>query len=233
MSEQPIVFIAGATGFTGRAIAHQDVSEHGVDVRLQVRPGSPRADKLASDPRICEVSWADPEGLEQCMKGANAVMQLIGTVRAQFDAQTNYETIDYQSTVQLLQAAKRSGVQHFILLSSMGAQTGWGSYLSWKKKTEELVRASGIPFTIVRPSYLAGDAEFTDRMRLEATSAFLRGLSDTFMVGGLAADVRPIPIQILARVMLHLVHAGPQKRALSGRHLWQIAREQKLYAFIR
>ena len=233
MSEHPVAFIAGATGFTGRAIAHQDAAAHGVELRLQVRPDSPGAKKLGADPRVREISLSDPEGLEQGMKGATAVMQLIGTVRARFDEQTSYETVDYQSTVQLLQAAKRCQIPHFILLSSVGAQTGWGAYLSWKKKTEDLVRSSGIPYTIVRPSYLAGDADFKDRLRLEATSAFLRGLSDTFMVGALAADMRPIPIQILARVMLHLVHAGPQQRALSGRHLWQIAREQKLYSFIR
>lgn len=233
MSKNPIAFVAGATGFTGRAIAHQDVTAHGVDLRLQVRPGSPRAQKLNNDEREVEVLLSDPEALEQAMHGAGTVLQLIGTVRARFDENTSYETVDYQSTVQLLQAAKRCGVKHFILLSSLGANTGWGPYLAWKKRTEMLVRASGIPFTIVRPSYLAGDEEFTERLRLEATSAFLRGLSDTFLVGGLAADVRPIPIQILARVLLHLVHAGPQMRALSGRHLWQMARDQKLYAFIR
>lgn len=233
MSKPPIAFVAGATGFTGRAIALQEVATHGVELRLQVRPNSPRAATHSSDPRVRLVSLTEPEGLERAMEGADAVMQLIGTVRARFDATTSYESVDYLSTLHLLQAAKRAGVRHFILLSSLGAQTGWGSYLMWKKKTEALVRNSGIPYTLVRPSYLAGDSEFPERMRLAATSAFLRGLSDTFLVGGLAADVRPIPIQILARVMLHLVHAGPQMGALSGRELWRIARGQKLYSFIR
>lgn len=233
MSKIPIAFVAGATGFTGRAIAQQDAALHGVELRLQIRPDSTRASKLQADPRAHMVSLTEPEGLERAMAGADAVLQLIGTVRARFDDKTSYETVDYQSTVHLLQAAKRTGVKHFILLSSVGAQFGWGSYLAWKKRTEALVRNSGIPYTLVRPSYLAGDATFSERLRLEATSAFLRGLSDTFLVGGLAADVRPIPIQILARVMLHLVHAGPQNGALSGRDLWRIAREKKLYPFIR
>src|SRR5690606_37494416 len=111
--------------------------------------------------------------------------------------------------------------------------TGAGEYLRWKQRTEQLVSNSGVPYTIVRPSYLAGDEQFKERAALPATSAFFRGLSDSMFGGALAADVRPINIQILARVLLHLVKAGPQQRVLKGRHLWRMAREHELYRLVR
>lgn len=233
MSERKVAFVAGATGFTGRAVAHQDPEVHGVDLRLQVRPGSKGRAALGSDPRVVEVSLDDRDALTRSLLGCDAILQLVGTVRARFDERTSYETVDYGTTIQLLEAGREAGVSHFILLSSVGAGLGVGSYLSWKKRTEEAVKSGGIPWTIVRPSYLAGDREHPERKELATLSAFLRGLSDTFIGGGLAANLRPINIQILARVLLHLVQAGPQRRVLLGKDLWRIAREERLYTFIR
>lgn len=229
---RPVAFVAGATGFTGRAIAAQDADALGVEVRLQVRPESKSKETLGGDPRIVEVGLDDSGRLAEAMRGADAVLQLIGTVRARFDALTSYESVDYGTTLALLEAAKAAKVSHFLLLSSVGAGLGWGSYLSWKKRTEEAVRESGLSFTIVRPSYLAGDAQFPERLSLGAVSAFLRGFSDT-PFGGWAADLSPINIQILARVLLTLVKRGPQRRVLRGRDLWRIAREERLYSFVR
>lgn len=226
-------FVAGASGFTGRAIAAQDPAVHGVDLRLQVRASSRQGAALDADPRTVKLGLDDIPALTEAMRGADAVLQLVGTVRARFDAQTSYESVDFGTTRTLLAAATAAGVSHFLLLSSVGAGTGLGSYLQWKKRTEALVVDAGLPYTIVRPSYLAGDAAFPERYALSTTSAFLRGLSDTFLVGALAANLRPINIQILARVLLSLVRRGPQNRVCLGQELWQIAREESLYPFVR
>lgn len=228
-----VAFIAGATSFTGRAIAAQDPERHGVDLRLQVRPGSPSAEKLAGDPRVARVDLDDRVALEDALVGVDCVVQLIGTIRARFKETGDYEAVDYGTTRKLLDAAQLRKVPHFILLSSVGAGTGLGEYLKWKQRTEALVRSSSVPWTIVRPSYLAGDEQFPERASLSATSAFLRGFSESMFGGGLAADIRPINIQVLARVFLQLVNDGPQRRVLKGRHLWRIAREHELYDHVR
>lgn len=228
-----VAFIAGATGFTGRAMAAQDPALHGVELRLQVRPGSRSAEKLAGDPRVTLVDLDDRVALEDALHGVDCVVQLIGTVRARFQETGDYEAVDYGTTRKLLDAAQLRRVPHFLLLSSIGAGTGVGAYLKWKKRTEDLVRASSVPWTIVRPSYLAGDEQFPERASLVATSAFLHGLSESMFGGALAADIRPINIQVLARVLLHVVKEGPQRKVLKGRDLWRIAREQDLSGPVR
>lgn len=227
-----VAFVAGATSFTGRAIAAQDPEQHGVDLRLQVRPGSPSAEKLAGDPRLTVVDLEDRVPLEDALVGVDCVVQLIGTVRARFKETGDYEAVDFGTTRRLLDAAALRRVPHFLLMSSIGAGAGLGTYLKWKQRTEDLVSGSGVPWTIVRPSYLAGDEQFRERAPMAATAAFLRGLSESILVGGFAADVRPINIQVLARVFLQLVKEGPQRRVLTGRHLWRIAREHELYDFV-
>ncbi len=228
-------FIAGATSFTGRALALQDAEAFGVDARLQVRPGSSNRKKLQGDPRIVDIDVPDKGDLEgraalaKAIDETDAVVQLIGTVRARFDADGDYETVDFGTTQTLVQAAKANGRRpHFVLLSSIGAGTGLGAYLDWKKKTEALVIESGLPYTILRPSMLAGDDVFTERPAAANSSAFLAGLSDT-PFGAPFALVRPINIQVLARIILHVVgKRGPRDEVLRGQSLFKIARANDL-----
>ena len=226
----PRAFVAGATGFTGRALAAQNATAHGVAVTLQVRPGSKHRGRLQGDPRIAEVEISDPIALRAALQEMDAVIQLIGTVQARFCDDGDYEAVDYGTTKALLAAAKCTAVKHFVLLSSVGASTGMGSYLAWKKKTEDLVRESSIPYTIFRPSYLAGDEAFPERASVRNSSAFLAGLSDT-PFGGPFALIRPINIQVLARVMLHVVgERGARNEVIGGAKLFGIARAAELNA---
>jgi uncharacterized protein YbjT (DUF2867 family) len=228
-----IALVAGATSFTGRALARQDPAAHGVELRLQVRPGSSYREKLGQDPRLVQVDVSDPVQLQDALRGCDCAIQLIGTVRARFSETESYETVDYGTTLKLMDAGRVTGLPHLLLVSSVGAGTGLGSYLAWKKKTEEAVREGPIPWTIVRPSALAGDKDLPERPAMAASSAFLRGLSDSPIGGAFALDLRPINIQVLARVLLELVKDGAQRKVLSGRHLWRIARERALYEFVR
>jgi uncharacterized protein YbjT (DUF2867 family) len=222
-------FIAGATGFTGRALARQPTEGSGVTLSLQVRPGSRSRDKLGDDDRTVEVDLDDPVALAEAVKGMDAVVQLIGTVRANFDEATSYESVDYGTTVALVDACRRAGVEHFVLLSSVGAGLGLGSYLAWKKKTEAAVTQSGLGYTILRPSYLAGDEVMTDRRPARYTSAFLGGMSDS-PVGFPFAAIRPINIQVLAQIILEVIRRGPKHGVLMGHGLFQVARALGLHA---
>ncbi|MCP4500522.1 MAG: NAD(P)H-binding protein [Deltaproteobacteria bacterium] len=220
------VFVAGATSFTGRAIAHQNEAAHQVHLRLQVRPSSKNDAALGEDKRIVRVDLDDHAELCTAMEGCEAVFQLIGTVKARFADDGDYEQVDYGTTQKLLAAAKKAGVRHFILLSSVGAGIGLGRYLTWKKKTEQLVADSGLAYTLVRPSYLAGDEDFPERSEFINGQAFMTGLSDT-PFGAAFATLRPMPIQDLAQAFLHLVNAGSQK-ILSGTPLFRFIKNAKL-----
>ncbi len=228
-----VAFVAGATSFTGRALAAQDPAPFDVELKLQVRPGSPSAAKLADDPRTSVVDVGERVALEDALRGVDCVVQLIGTVRARFRETGDYQAVDYGTTERLLDAARLRQVPHFLLMSSIGAGHPVGEYLKWKQRTEDLVRGGGVPWTIVRPSALAGDEQFPERPRFKASAAFLRGFSESMFGGGIAADLRPINIQVLARLFLLLIQEGAQKRVLTGRHLWPIAFEHDFYAHVK
>ena len=120
---------------------------------MDPRPHARAAGKLdgavVCDPR-------DVAALTAGMRGCDAVVQLIGTVRARFD-DGDYDDIDYGTTVALGEAAKAAGVPRLLLLSSVGAGSARGSYLAAKRKTEEWVEASGLEYTLVRPSVIGGE----------------------------------------------------------------------------
>jgi len=219
-------FVAGATGFTGRALARQDAGAFGVELRLHVRDRARAAAILGDDARLVEGPLDDAAALTAMLTGVDAVVQLIGTVRAKFDEKTSYETVDYGTTVALVDAARRARVPHFVLLSSIGAGTGLGAYLAWKKRTESVVVNSGIACTILRPSYLAGDDVMTDRAPATALSALLGGMADN-PLGAPFALIRPIPIQGLARVILDVVREGPPASGV------EIVRGEGLFSRLR
>jgi nucleoside-diphosphate-sugar epimerase len=219
-------FVAGATGFTGRAVQNLDSSAFGLALKLHVRTNSPSQKVLAHDPRIVQCSLDDPLSLAGSMVGHDAVIQLIGTVRKRFDANTNYETVDLATTRKLLEAAQKVGVRHFVLLSSSGASLAAGSYLATKKRTEELVQASRIPFTIVRPGFIAGNAKMTERPSLSML-ATLSGRLAKLPGCEFMNYVRPMDVDILAKLMLFFAASKPLNRAVGAPELWDIAHHHR------
>ena len=145
------------------------------------------------------------------MRGCTTVVQLIGTMRNRFARGDTYETSDIGTTAQLIAAAKGAGVQHLVLLTSVGAGKPVGAYLKAKAKAESLVRESGIPWTIFRPSVLVGG----ERKSIPGMKGFTRLL-------GLKA-YEPITLEELAAAMLQCaVDQAPLGAALEGASLWEL-----------
>jgi uncharacterized protein YbjT (DUF2867 family) len=199
----PIAFVAGATGYTGQRV-----------VELLRAPGStwtarPHARTVGKidGEVVCDPS--DVSLLTEGLRGCDAVLQLIGTVRKNFD-QGDYEKIDYGTTVALVAAARAAGVPRFVLLSSALASTAMGSYLAWKKKTEDHVIASGLEYTIVRPSFIVGPGR-----------GGARAASKLF---GWSARFRGIDVADLARVLVRALERRDQvkNQILEGKNLWEL-----------
>src|SRR5690348_12683068 len=91
----PTAFVAGATGYTGRALMQLFAPSSSVKTEWKPRPHARAAGKIdgavVCDPR-------DVAALTDGMRGCDAVVQLIGTVRARF-AEGDYDDIDYGTTV--------------------------------------------------------------------------------------------------------------------------------------
>lgn len=200
------LFVAGATGAVGRVLVPM-ADRHGIGVVPHVRPKS--AATLVH-PSAVAIDLGDA-GLAAAMKGCTTVVQLIGTMKKRFAKGDTYETSDIGTTRQLVEAAKQAGVDHLVLLSSVGAGRPMGAYLEAKAKAEALVRESGIAFTILRPSAFE-DREGQSMPGMRALTSFF-GLK----------KYQPITLAELASALLQVAkERAPLGVALEGAPLWDV-----------
>lgn len=223
------VLVAGATGAVGSALVPA-LRQQGFQVIPHVRPRTAARHPLGQDAEALICDLADVAKLDPAMARAQAVVCLVGTMRRRFDAGDTYASSDYQPVVDLVASAKRVAAHpHFLLLSALGARPGAG-YLGWKHQAEEVVRQSGLPFAILRPSFLdstrAGSQPSDGQQRKPPplVGPALRIAGNVPGLRGLTDDVRPIPVEVLCRAIARLLRdRAPAGSVLTGRHLWQAA----------
>jgi nucleoside-diphosphate-sugar epimerase len=196
------VFVAGSTGAVGTAVMRLGQSG-GLPLVPHLRPK--HAAQAPAGAAVFDLS--DEKSLDQALSGCTTVLQLIGTMRKRFSTGDTYDTSDIGTTVQLVESAKRSGVDHFVLLSSVGAGSPRGAYLKAKARAEAIVRESGLAFTIVRPSMLVGPG---------------RGFRGAEKLGRLLGPtLAPIRIEELAAALLWVAREREALGAvLEGKSLW-------------
>jgi len=175
-----IAFIAGATGYTGREVARQLAAAR-VRTVAHVRPDSARLAHwrehfASSGAAVAATPWqAAAMNATLSTLAPTIVFGLLGTTRARAKAAAKaggdaaaagYEAIDHDLTILLLQAARACGsTPRFVYLSSLGAgPNARGAYLQVRARVEAGVQASGLPWTIARPSFISGSDRDDDRM---------------------------------------------------------------------
>ena len=203
------LFLAGATGATGRTLRPL-ASALDADIISHLRPAT--AARLGQDaPSPSAVfDLTDSDALRSALEGRSCVLQLIGTMRKRFASGDTYETSDIGTTRSLVDAALDADVDHFVLLSSVGAGSPTGSYLKAKAEAERLVVESGIPWTIFRPSAFVGEGH-----------GLPLGLHH-LMRPLVPAKYKPIAIEDLAAALLHVaLERAPLGAVLEGRTLWE------------
>ena len=219
---QPLCFVTGASGYVGRALVPELVQAcERVQGRCiaHVRPDSPhlasRRDEFqALGVHTDSTPW-DPESMASRLAemSPSHVFHLVGSTRAraaQEGIQDPYDTIDRALFAMLLGAlAPLSPAPRVIYLSSRGASaSSTSAYLQTRFRCEELLRASGLPFTIARPGLITGPDRKPAR-RGEALAALaLRpaaGLLRALGLGGPASRLRPFDA---GEIAYGLVHAG-------------------------
>jgi uncharacterized protein YbjT (DUF2867 family) len=155
------VLVAGASGQTGKLVVEQLVAE-GYAVRALVREPGKVAGLFPASAQLMAGDVKDPASLQRAMAGMTYVISAIGAKSGK--GPDRPEVIDYAGVKNLAEAAREAKVRQFVLVSSRGVTQEdnplnklFGDVLKWKLKGEDALRASGVPYTVVRPGGLTND----------------------------------------------------------------------------
>jgi dihydroflavonol-4-reductase len=197
------VFITGASGFVGSAVA-RELSKSGFALRALVRAGSPRTNLDGLDAEIVEGDMRDKRAVFAAAKGARYVFHVAADYRLWAPKPDEIMKANVGGTRIVMEAAKAAGAERIVYTSSvatlklreggvpadesapLGEDEAIGAYKRSKVAAEWLVErmiADGIPAVIVNPSTPVGPRDRrptpTGRMIVEAASGRIPAFVDT------------------------------------------------------
>lgn len=160
--------VTGATGFVGAATIDLAI---GAGIKINALTRKPQFPRRG-------VTWTpgelgDRASLERLMEDADAVLHIAGVVNA--PDRKGFAAGNVTGTMNVVDAARRSGVRRIVHVSSLAAREPQLSDYGWSKElAERHVMASALDWTIVRPPaiYGPGDKEMLDLFRM-ATKGFV------------------------------------------------------------
>ena len=153
------VVVLGGTGFVGRHLVARLLQ--GGD-RVTVLSRGVDAGKRALKPigaSLIEGDVADADFLAAVLDDADAVVNLVGILNEKGDRGDGFERVFVGITDALIDAMKRMGVRRLLQMSALNAGRGDSHYLRSRGRAEQHVRASGLDWTLFRPSVIAGPGD--------------------------------------------------------------------------
>jgi NADH dehydrogenase len=183
-----MILVTGGTGFVGSHLVRR-MRADGLSVRALVRHPEKARALTEAGVDIVPGDISDKDSLQRAAAGVKRVVHLVGIIQEMKGV--TFEGVHVEGTRNLLQAAKNAGVRHFLYQSALGTRPAAKSdYHKTKWAAEELVRASGIPFTILRPSLIYGPGDqFTLRL-----ADVIRASPALPIIGSGKSKVQPIYI---------------------------------------
>lgn len=210
------VLVVGSTGRLGLRCVHQ-LANAGFNVRAGVRSQEKadefddRLDELCEsvgdiDPKarsritIVYCDLQDADSIKPAIGNASRVVCAVGAAESEFTNLSAPKKIDYEATETLIQIAAECKIPQFVLVTSLG--TGklgfpagvlnlFGGILIWKRKAEEALERSGMPYLIVRPGGMErpkDDHKLTHNVRLSTRDTLFGGTVSRFQVAELIAS---------------------------------------------
>lgn len=143
--------VTGATGSLGRRVVRQ-LREQDMSVRAFVRLTS-NYGELAD--RGAEIFIGDLQYERDIIKACRDVKYIISC----HGSGQNAQALDYRANIELIDRAIENNVEHFVFISVLGADRGYQDSVTFKAKreVEKYLAASGLNYTILRPSGFANN----------------------------------------------------------------------------
>jgi uncharacterized protein YbjT (DUF2867 family) len=163
------IAVAGGHGKVAMLL-HPLLKARGHDVRGLIR-NPDHADEVrraGAEPVLCDLEAEDD--LAGAVSPADAVVFAAGAGPGSGSARKL--TMDRDGAIKLIDAAQRTGIRRYVMISAMGAEEPRGdevfrTYLRAKSEADRALRDSGLDYTIVRPGGLTNDPGL-GRIRLGA-----------------------------------------------------------------
>ncbi len=195
-------FLTGGTGFVGSRLI--PVLAGSTRLRCLVRDATHAPEMARSLVQIVPGTLGDSATYLSSLDDQTTIVHLAavtGKARASV-----YREVNVEGTHRLLDAAVRQRVRHFIFVSSIAAgfpDQRYYPYGQSKRIAEDLVRSSGVPYTILRPTMVFGAAS-----PVLVGLARLSGGPVPFSFGPARIPVQPIAVQDIIRVIALVVQTG-------------------------
>jgi len=215
------IAITGGSGFVGGHTSRELVAR-GDDVVLIARrqhsalvPDSPHVTWMSAD-------IDDGAALRRAFEFCDAVVHCAG-INLERGRQT-YDRVHVQGTEAVVAASRAAGVERIALVSFLRARPACGSaYHESKWEAEEIVRRSGLAYTVVKPGVIYGRG---DHM-LDHLSRAFHTLPVFPLVGFRSRLIRPVAVADMARILAAATHderltsltvpvLGPEQLTLSA-----------------
>jgi uncharacterized protein YbjT (DUF2867 family) len=155
-----MIVVTGGSGHVG-SHAVQQLAKAGKPVRVLVH--SRRRAEQRRRLEGLDVEWAEgdvtqPETLERAFAGATAIVHTVAI--AVETPRASYKAVNYQGTVNAVNAARKAGARRFINISQLGADpTLPYAFLASKGKAQAYVADSDLDWTALRPSVIWGPTD--------------------------------------------------------------------------
>ncbi len=162
------VMVTGGSGFVGRHVVRELLRRGHTPVCLVREPGRllgslPAAAQL----RVETVSGtlSDRDALAQAASGADAVIHLVGIILETM--RQSFRKVHVEGTQAVVSATRGAGVKRYVHMSALGTRpNAVAPYHRTKYEAEQIVRGSGLDWTIFQPSIIHGpDGEFMQLMK--------------------------------------------------------------------
>jgi uncharacterized protein YbjT (DUF2867 family)/uncharacterized membrane protein YphA (DoxX/SURF4 family) len=205
------VFITGASGFIGSHLTRA-LLDQGHRVTAAVRNPTSLAIQ-EPDLQTIPIDFhhaREPQAWASHLKGVDAVINAVGIIR-ESGSQT-FKALHEQAPAALFQACEEAGVKKVIQISALGCDDQAVSrYHLSKKAADDLLAATTLEWTILRPSIVYGPGA-----RSMAFFKALAALPLTPLVNRGEQLIQPIHVADLTRAVLQcLTPAGPTRTRIN------------------
>ncbi len=212
MKNQLNIALAGATGYLGTYIAKELIATEmnpKLIVRnpdkIQLNGGSQNGGFQNNGFQLAKAAVTKKEDLKGIFNGIDVVISAVGITR-QKDGLT-YMDVDYQANKNLLDEAKKAGVQKFIYVSAINGEHFRNlKIFEAKEKFVDALKASGLDYTVLRPNGFFSDMK--DFLQMAKSGR-------VYLFGDGNYKLNPIHGSDLAKVVVGAIY-GQQKEIVVG-----------------